>query len=671
MGGRRAAQQTLPSLLQEAEGARRLGLLGVSRRAFLLAARRAIEAHDTDSLVTAALGIGGFWVNEHRDVVDRATVRSLWLRARDAAAVDSLEHARLSVREAAEAVYEGAPTEAVEAAVERVRSFGDDVATAEALSLLHHVRLGPSHARTRLAVANEIIDLAAAAGSDLLALMGLCWRTIDLFLLGDVRAPQCLSEFRERSERSGCEAFIFLVDVLDAMLLARRGRLEEAEQTATKALERGTSAGDPDAAAYYGAMLTALRWWQGRASEVLDFARELAVSPRLGPNDHVYVAADAFLSATEGDLDASAEAITRLRDVGLAALPDSSTWLTTQFLLVEAAFLLGDGDVATEAADLISPFRNLPVMPSLAVVCLGSATRSLGIAAAAVGDLDAAVTHLEAAIRTDRSLRSRPMMLVTEHTLTAVLRARGRPGDSERADSLGPFDERAERMGLVLPRHPEWLVRAGSRRAEPPQERVRFTRVGQGWSVEVNGRTTVLPDLVGFTYLARLLREPGKEIEAVRVASPEWTTAGITEPVLDEVAMRQYRRRIEELNAIVSREDLPSSAKAKCAEELTALRAMVTTATDIRGMSRSFPVERERARTAVRKAIVRAIECLAAVEPELASHLELSVETGARCRYTPAPRWSLTVRVVAGEGEEEGGRCGAAERAAERRSRGL
>ena len=59
------------------------------------------------------------------------------------------------VRQAAEAVYQGAPVEAVVTAADRVRGFGDETATAEALSLLHHVQLGPRYAEARLALAEE------------------------------------------------------------------------------------------------------------------------------------------------------------------------------------------------------------------------------------------------------------------------------------------------------------------------------------------------------------------------------------------------------------------------------------------------------------------------------------------------------------------------------------
>jgi len=309
VAGRRAM-----ALVDAAEASRQAGLLAESRAAFTEAAAVAAEEEDGQALALAALGVGGIWVYEQRDFLQRAALEALWRRARMSVPEGSLIAARLDVRTAAEAVYEGGPVAAVERAVEIVIAFGDDAASAEALSLLHHVQLGPSRARSRLGMAEEIVRLAASADNPLLGLMGLCWRTVDLFLVGDPHAEQSHQELRERSEAAGCEAIAFVADVVTATCLARRGRLADAEVTAASALERGKAAGDPDAPAYFGAMLAALRWWQGRAAEIIDLVRAASASPRLGPNDHVYVAADAVLYSDGGGKRAAARVPIHGRD---------------------------------------------------------------------------------------------------------------------------------------------------------------------------------------------------------------------------------------------------------------------------------------------------------------------------------------------------------------------
>jgi tetratricopeptide (TPR) repeat protein len=644
MSGGRPAAKSAASLLDAAETCRQGGRLAEARASFLAAAAAADEGGDKRSLVLAALGAGGLWVHEHRDVVERAGVQALWERALDMVEPGSLDEARLVVRTSAEAVYDGAPVEPVASAVQVVRAFGDDRAVAEGLSLLHHVLLGPEHASARLLLAGELIASAARANDQLLGLMGLCWRTVDLFLLGDPRGRQSLTELRERSVAAGCEAIIFITEVLDATLLARAGKLAEAEHVAELALERGTRAGDPDAPAYYGAMLATLRWWQGRASEILDVVRTMAASPRLGLNDHPYVAADGVLSATVGDFDAAEEALARLTGIGLGNLPHSSTWLTTQLLVVQTAYLLGDAETAMAAAEQLRPHSELPIMPSLAVVCLGSAKYGLGLAAALTGEMDDAVANLQSALRLDRRLGSRPMATLTEHALAQALTARAAPGDAALAGDLAQrAQDRAQGIGLVLPERSS-LSRSSRRRSgsKPARQAVISPTGGGRWSIEVDGRSTLLGDRVGMSYLASLLRKPGQDVDVFVLVANGRLPKESGEPILDDEALRQYRQRAQELRSL-----LDGGAASKEADryraELATLTEGLRTVTRLGGRSRSFVGNHERARTAVRKAIVRAIDVIASVEPTLGDHLSQSISTGASCRYTPDSHWTVAV----------------------------
>jgi tetratricopeptide (TPR) repeat protein len=637
----------ITSLLEAAESSRRGGRLSEARSRFSAAAKAAETAGDDAAYVNAALGVGGIWVHEQRDVLSRTAVETLWARALTLADPGSLDEARLAVRQSAEAVYGGAPVETVVMAVERVRTFGDPAATAEALSLLHHSQLGPRYAEGRLAQAEEIVGLGTRAGDGLLTLMGLCWRTVDLFLLGDPRAGQSLEELRERSASEQCEALGFVSDVLGAMVSARAGRFAEAETAATAALARGTEAGDPDAPAYFGAMLAALRHWQGREAEVIDLVRSISTSPRLGFNDHVYVAVDALFSATLGDTDSAEEALARLSGLGLERLPySSSSWLTTQYIIAEAAYLLGDAQAAATAGELIAPYAHLPVMPSLGVVCFGSAERSLGLCAAATGRADAAVHHLDAAIRSNRRLGSRPMAVLSEHALAGVLAARGRQGDAERADQLARrAEERAGRMGMALPAHPSWLVSGAftSAMVGRPREALLQSCPG-GWRIVVDGRTTLLPARVGLTYLAALIVRPGQDTDALHLASDGSVGASPADAVADPAALESYRRRARELSAMISSSEPDSPRAERYRQELEAVADALRSSTGLGGRTRSFPDNNERARTAVRKGLMRAVLAIEAVEPDLAHHLRSSLVTGTTCCYSPTPGWNVTAQ---------------------------
>jgi hypothetical protein len=144
------------------------------------------------------------------------------------------------------------------------------------------------------------------------------------------------------------------------------------------------------------------------------------------------------------------------------------------------------------------------------------------------------------------------------------------------------------------------------------------------------------------SYLARLLRKPGQDVEVLVLAANGWFPKESGEPILDDEALRQYRRRAQELRFL-----LDSGVASRDAEryraELATLTEGLRTITRLDGRSRRFADNHERARTAVRKAIVRAIDVIAATEPGLGDHLLQSISTGASCRYTPDAHWSVTV----------------------------
>lgn len=688
-----ASARSAAEWLQAGEAARQRGLLAEARSAFAAAAEVADDACDDDALVAAALSVGGMWVYEQRDVLERVRLDALWERAVSIVAPGSLAAHRLAVRLAAEAVYEGAPVANVRRTVaelrasiaagggggtsdvrhgrvQRDRRAQDHFAVAEALSLLHHCLLDASDAGERLGVAEEMLRWAAGSDDPVLPLMGLCWRTVDLYLLGDRRAPQSRVELAGRADAAGCEAVAFAADVMAAMEAARGGDLDGAEAAATAALERGLAAGDPDAPAYYGAMLATLRWWQGRAGEVVGLARAEASSPRLGGNAQVYDAAAGLLSAISGDLVGASESVQRLTASPLSDAPKSSARLAGLFLLGEIAFLTGDEQVANAVAAEMSAFADVPVLPSLAVVCLGSARRTLGLASCVAGRIDDASRELEAAIAVDRRLGNRPMAALTQVALGWVLAARGGEGDRDRAESLlASARDLGAAMGMALPDAPEWLRAEARRRiraahgppehaadapdapdraspasAPHPHVRLVLRRRGRQWVLTGNGRTAVLADRVGFAYLAVLLDAPGVDVDVLALAgvdaTPAMAHATRGEPVLDGPARRAYKARMRKLadalDDFAGGDAAGSAGRTVALREMDELRRALASGTALRGRWRTFPDAHERARTSVRKALLRSIEAITAADPEVGAHLRRSIRTGAMCRYDPA-----------------------------------
>ncbi|MDQ3293983.1 MAG: hypothetical protein M3527_06000, partial [Actinomycetota bacterium] len=332
---------------------------------------------------------------------------------------------------------------------------------------------------------------------------------------------------------------------------------------------------------------------------------------------------------------------------GIDRLPWSSSWLVTFFCVVEAAAAVDDERAAALAYDLMKPFAGRPAMASLAIACLGPVARSLGLASRTAGRIDEAVAHLEAAVDESRQLGNRPFFALSQADLAATLTVRGAPGDAARAASLADEAVAAlDEMGLNAK-----ADRIRAARPGPPAPPVaaevgvlHFT--GGTWDLRVGDDHVVLADGVGLRYLARLLAAPGVEIGADELAGPG--LVGARQDVIDEKALHTYRDRIRDLQ-----EDLQEAEDAadlgrveKLRLELDNLLEHVGAQMGLGGQSRSFADERERARTAVQKALRRAIDRVRAAAPELGEALLGSVRTGSLCSFEPGDtlprRWDVT-----------------------------
>src|SRR4051794_34867514 len=199
------------------------GRLVEARVAFWQEVDAADAADDRAALAEAAIGLGGLWVHEHRSTLDRARVLALQERALRGLDDDDPLACRLRARLAAERCYLDGDRGPVLDAVSRARESGDPVALAETLSIAHHCLLGPAHGPERLALADELIRTAPLTGRPADALMGLVWRTIDLYLLGDRRAARSRRELLERLAVDRCDAVMFVARAIDVMVAMREG----------------------------------------------------------------------------------------------------------------------------------------------------------------------------------------------------------------------------------------------------------------------------------------------------------------------------------------------------------------------------------------------------------------------------------------------------------------
>jgi tetratricopeptide (TPR) repeat protein len=598
------------------------GDLTAARAWFGRAYEQAEEANEWQVMAAAALGLGGLWVHEHRSVADAASVEARQRTALSLLDPRSPLALRLRARLAAESDYRAARSDTILPIVEDARRSGDPVTLAEVLSLAHHCLLGPEHADLRLGLAEELMREGSRTHRPSDAVMGLLWRTVDLFLLGDPHAERSFAELAASAQAARNSAVDFARSAMRVMLSIRSGDLGEAERLAEQCAERGREAGDADHVGWYGAQMVAIRWYQGRIGEFVDVLSGIANSPTLSAIDNGFLAALAVAAASAGDHRMARGAVARLRDGDLGALSQSSSWLVAMNAVVEAAALLGDVDTAAQAYALLLPHARLPIMASLAAVCVGSTHHALGVASLTTGEFDQAIDHFRTALEQNTALGHWPAAAMSRFRLGQALTQCGevRAGEAE----LVAAAREAAMLGMVLP--------AARRTAAV------CTRTGRHWRIDLGSRSAVVDDSVGMGYLATLIANPAVEIPAIDLAEPRAGRSGsAAQAVLDEPALRQYRQRLRDLREEIDEADAMHDGEraARLRSDADWLADELQAATGLGGRTRQFADNPERARIAVGKAIRRALDRVGAADPVIGEQLRAAITTGMRCSYQP------------------------------------
>jgi len=277
-------------------------------------------------------------------------------------------------------------------------------------------------------------------------------------------------------------------------------------------------------------------------------------------------------------------------------------------------------------------------------------TQSLGEVWESLGDLDKARAFWEEALRHRRELGALRNVQVhgsMPKGLLAVARVAAKQGDRDTAASL-------LREGLPLAEEYREVETAEAMaellttisQSEPVQ-RAALRPEGGVWRVDYSGTEVHVPDLKGFWHLRELVSRPGEFVTAlalVGASADEPMPSGDTGPVLDREALRQYRRRLSELDdrldAAVLRGDL--KRQERWTAERDALIGELKRATGLGGRSRRAGSPAEKARLNVTRTIRHAISELSTTAPELAAHLDESIVTGISCCYQPRINISWT-----------------------------
>jgi hypothetical protein len=651
-GGRASAARRLKLLADPAQGLEAAladgaraqwvdGDLRASRENFDRAYQLAERVGDVQAMALAVLGLAGLWVSERRTVTGAVQQEARLEHVLALLDPHSSLALRIRTRLAGEADYLRGGHEAILAALDQARAAADPEPLAEALSMAHHCLLGPDHVRHRRELAVELVKTSfrTERRSDLL--MGLLWQTVDSYSEGDPHAGRHLGELRDQLRQQNHLAVAFVVSAIDVMLAIRAGQLDEAESLAGACAASGAAAGDIDHGWWSGAQLVTIRWYQGRLAELLPALHEQVHSPDLSAVDNSAVAALAVAAALSGDLRTAASSLEALCGDDLARLPRSSSWLVTVGGVVEAAYLLGNGDVAGRAYELLRPYASLPMVGGLGVTCFGSAHHALGVASLTSGHLGRAIDHLRAAVQHNLALAHWPAVVASRQRLAQAYRLRGQPADAEAARAeLDAAADEAAAVGIPVPGAVGTAAVITSATG-PGSLFAQCRRVGRKWRLTWQDRSVLVEDSIGMAHLAVLVANPRQEILAADLAAglTALTAAGdgTAQPVLDQAAIAGYRDRLRRLDAELGQlepgDDGDRGALVRAERDW--LIAQLAGASGLSGRVRSFPDQGERARVAVGKAIRRALVRITEADAALGDHLRQTVHTGVRCSYWP------------------------------------
>jgi len=286
------------------------------------------------------------------------------------------------------------------------------------------------------------------------------------------------------------------------------------------------------------------------------------------------------------------------------------------FQLARAAYLAADRAAAEALASAGGRLAGGCVMVSLGTALLGSIDLGLAWTADALDKFDEADEWYRRAEATNLRLGAVPWLALARVDHAHLLARRseeGDPGDARRLaasalDAAGALPPIATRATALL----DQLDRAPSGSA--PSARGRFRRAGSSWELAYGGRQVVVPHAKGLVDLAVLLARPGEPVHALELVSQQ--ADEVLAPVgSDEIFDRRARQEIA-----ARRDELVDS---------------LARAVGLGGRSRRLDDPAERARKTVTARIRNSIKRLDTALPELAVHLDRSIDTGLWCVYQP------------------------------------
>ncbi len=671
----------LELLLQASEAWWRAGETERARQAALQGVEIARATAAPTELARAALAYGGRSPGLGAVVCDQMVVQLLEEASTRLGDEEKALRARVMGRLAEEMTFSNERSrrrQLAREAVETARQLRDPMTLAAVLKNMHWALWTPEEVENRLALADEVVSLADAAGDQAMSFDGHLFRCFAKLELADMAAVS--EEYAALTTlTSGLHQpyYSWLAASTRVCLAFTRGLLDRIEPLAQQSLDLGRRAQNANALLFYGAQMAHLLWLRGRFAEVEVFWDAMRNEyPLLGAS---LQCALAITLAEQGKEDEARAVFESVAVDEFKGIPRDVIWSQNICFLSETCTFLGDAERAAILYRMLKPFEGRIVMLTPAAPW-GAAGQYLGGLATVMGEREAARRHFEDAIATLSRAGMRQWLARAQLAYAKLLSEDDNPSDGERALAL--LEKSAETCrSLDMPVLAEKVeaVRAqvsrrhvaatatcgngdnGRREHHGETNGTRqcvFRREGAYWTIEREGNVGRLPNLNGMLLIAYLVQRPGQKVYVLELralihppVAPDspWNPADVDElthvrsetplgPQLDRRAILDIHAHIRdlgpdiqeaELNHDLGRAEKLREEREQCLEELTRARGKG-------GRLRGKATEEERARTAVQKAIMKtAVPRIEQLDPIIGNHLALHIKTGTYCHYEP------------------------------------
>jgi DNA-binding SARP family transcriptional activator len=402
---------------------------------FVEAAEVARQTRAPGLLARAALGVAGpAVVIETDEAATQLLEEALYALGDEGSALK----ARVLVRLAAN-LYRSNAIDHMETlsqeAVEIARRSNDPRTLGYVLAMRQFIIRGRASVDEQVALAREVVRLADAIDDEEMRVHG---RHLILLLkleAGDITgADRDIDMLSERTQRLRRPIHEWRLALVKAMRAIMDGRFDEGERLAQAALATGHRVRQSDAGTFFLSQMFMLKREQGRLRELEPTIRSYV--ERQSTLDATVRCALAQLYSELGNEREARNLFEQLAAREFAEVPKNALWLGSIVLLSQTCAFLGDCRRAAILYPLLKPYASVNGVLGYGATCTGSTSRYLGLLATTMRSWEDAVTHYEDALKMNAAMGAGPYLAHTQYEYAAMLLARGRPVDREKAVRL-------------------------------------------------------------------------------------------------------------------------------------------------------------------------------------------------------------------------------------------